>query len=176
MQTLAIRSTSFSNIQNVLQIIGCSLLLALSAQIAILLPFTPIPLTLQTLTALLIGARLGPVNGALAVVLYLIEIGFGCPFLAGGLASPTALFGLKGGYLMGMIVQAYIMGFFAANSRSSAHFFVGGCFACLAQLFCGASWFSLFFGWEKSILLGFVPFLPGEIIKVYLLTKLIKNK
>ncbi|MBS4167753.1 biotin transporter BioY [Parachlamydia sp. AcF125] len=175
MQTLTMASIHYSPMQRYLQIVGSSFLLALSAQISIPLPFSPVPLTLQTLAALLIGAKLGPINGAYAVMLYLAEICLGCPFLAGGMADPTAIIGLKGGYLVGMVVQAYLMGFFVSSRRSSLQVFAGGCIACLIQLFLGTSWLSVFIGWEKSLLLGFVPFIMGEMGKAYFVSKLVKN-
>ena len=95
-----------------LQILGASLFLALCAQIRIPLPFTPVPLTLQTCGMMLVGATLGSRKGMLAVIAYIVEGSLGAPFFAGGSCGFMKLLGPTGGYFAGWILQAYIVGFF----------------------------------------------------------------
>jgi biotin transport system substrate-specific component len=100
--------------QVILAVVG-SLLLAGLARVSIPLPFTPVPITGQTLGVLLIGAAYGPTLGAATVGLYLLEGGVGLPFFAQGahgwsvlwIASPS------GGYLWGFVVAAALTGWLA---------------------------------------------------------------
>src|SRR5215212_10346537 len=69
---------------DMLLVIGASLLIAIAAQIAIPLPFTPVPLTLQPLAVIFIGAALGSKRGAAAAALYLLEGMSGLPVFAQG--------------------------------------------------------------------------------------------
>src|SRR4030065_811462 len=82
-----IAKTYTNLLYNTILVITASLLVALSAQIAIPLPFTPVPVTAQTLAVLLIGAVLGSARGALAILTYLAEGAAGLPVFAGGKAG-----------------------------------------------------------------------------------------
>lgn len=152
-----------------LQIIGSSLLIALCSQIKIILPFTPIPLTLQTFAILLIGASLGSRKGACAVLCYFAQIAAGLPVLSGGDANPLVFFGPKGGYVLGFFVQAFIMGWFAerANRLSSFTFFAGALSACTVQMAMGVFVLAQFVGWQLVWTMGLYPFIPGEIFKAF---------
>src|SRR6185503_848846 len=101
-------------LHNVILVIVFSLLIGLSAQVAIPLPFTPVPITLQTLMVLVTGALLGSRLGTIAVVAYLAEGLAGLPVFAGGTNawSPSSIpgvpvmFGPSAGYLVGFIFAA----------------------------------------------------------------------
>ena len=93
-----------------LKTIAGSLFIAVCAQISIPLPFTPVPLTLQTLALLFLGVSLGSKQAAACTILYLMECMVGLPFLAGGLANPLAFIGPKAGYLFAMPLLAFIAG------------------------------------------------------------------
>jgi biotin transport system substrate-specific component len=149
------------------QVIGGSLFIALCAQIKIPLAFSPVPLTLQTLAVMLVGATLGRRNGALTVLLYLAEISGGLPFLAGGLSAPLSLFGLKGGYYWGFIFQAYMAGWCRENQNkwSSPIILSILIFTTLIQLGIGTLWLSIFVGIKSCMQLGFYPFILGDILK-----------
>ena len=88
-------------------LIACgSMLVALTAQISIPLPFSPVPVTGQTLAVLLIGALLGSRRGALSLVAYLLAGLIGLPVFASGAAGPAYIMGPTGGYLVGFIAAA----------------------------------------------------------------------
>ena len=74
------------------------------------LPFTPVPITLQTLLVLMSGAMLGPYYGALAMIIYLILGAIGLPVFAGGSSGIGSLFGPTGGYLFSYPVAAFFIG------------------------------------------------------------------
>ncbi len=85
-------------------------LAAVAAQIAIPLPFSPIPITLQVFVPLLAGAVLGPFYGTLSMVIYVLMGAIGLPVFAKGAAGFGVVIGPMGGYLFGFIAAALIVG------------------------------------------------------------------
>lgn len=150
------------------QIVLSSLFIALCAQISLPLPFSPVPLSLQTFAVMMVGGMLGSRKGAISVLLYLAESMLGMPVLAGGIADPLALIGPKGGYLMGFAFQAYLAGWFAERiSTFGKSGLMLGLFAAYALvLTTGALWLSQFVGLSNAIIMGAVPFIPGAIAKI----------
>lgn len=149
------------------QIVLSSLLIALCAQIRIPLPFTPVPITMQTFAVMLLGGILGSRNAVLSVTLYLAEVTFGLPFLNGFQSNPLALMGVHGGYLIGFLFQAYIVGWFVERQAilGKNALTIGLALACAVQLTCGAIGLTCFFGVTQAFLLGVVPFICGELFK-----------
>ena len=146
-----------------------SLLLAALAQIQIVLPFTPVPITGQTFGVLLIAAALGSKRGATAMLLYITEGALGLPFFAGGASGLGILTGATAGYLVGFIVAAYVIGQLAErglerNVRTSLIPFLVG---TVIIYVCGVTWLSIVLGsLNKAITLGVLPFLIGDALKL----------
>lgn len=145
-----------------------SLLLALLAQLAVPLPFTPVPVTGQTYGVLLVGALLGSRRGALSLLLYLAEGGLGLPVLAGGRPGwPT---GPTGGYLLGFVAAAFVVGWLAERGwdrrfgRAAAAMAIGE----LVIYLVGLPWLALHVGADRAVPLGLLPFLPGDAVKLLL--------
>src|SRR5215207_8144011 len=91
-----------------------SALLAISAKIQV--PIPPVPMTMQTLVVLIIGATYGWRLGGATVLLYLTEGMLGLPVFANTppvVPSPAYLLGPTGGYLVGYLAAAVVMGFLA---------------------------------------------------------------
>lgn len=157
-------------------IIMGSLFVALLAQIEIPLPFTPVPITGQTLGVLLIGALLGSKRGAAALALYLAEGGLGLPFFAGGASGLGILTGATAGYLVGFVGAAYAVGWLAEQGlersvRTSVIPFLVG---TVIIYVCGAVWLSVVLGSvEQAVALGVVPFLLGDALKLMLAAALL---
>src|SRR6059058_499896 len=85
--------------------------LALASQFAMPLPGTPVPLTLQPLVVVLTGLLLGPIDGAIAMIVYLVAGAIGLPVFAPiGAPGIARLFGPTGGYLLAYPAAAYIAG------------------------------------------------------------------
>ncbi|MBI2655790.1 biotin transporter BioY [Candidatus Woesearchaeota archaeon] len=84
------------------------------------LPFTPVPITLQTLMVLLSGAMLGAYYGALAMIVYLLLGAIGLPVFAGGSAGFAALLGPSGGYLFSYPVAAFAVGYMLQKKKLNA--------------------------------------------------------
>jgi biotin transport system substrate-specific component len=156
-------------IRSLFLIIIGSFLMAALAQVKIVLPFTPVPITGQTFGVLLIGAALGSKRGAAAMVLYITEGAMGLPFFAGGGSGLGILTGATAGYLAGFVGAAYAVGWLAEQGlersvRTSIIPFLVGTLIIYA---CGVTWLSIMLGsFSKAITLGVVPFLLGDGIKL----------
>ena len=151
-----------------LQILAGSLVVAALAQVAIPLPWTPVPITGQTLGVLLVGAALGAVRGGAALLLYLAEGAAGLPFFAGGVGGAQVFLGPTGGYLIGFPLAAAAVGFLAErgwdrHAASTALAMLVGTAILFAT---GALWLGVFVGFDRAFALGVVPFLPGAAIKI----------
>lgn len=154
----------------VLTLLG-SLIMATCAQIAIPLPFTPVPITGQTFGVLLVGTMLGAKRGALSAVFYLLEGAMGLPVFAGFKGGLPHLLGPTGGYLFGFIATAYVVGYLAERGwdrgvlKTALIMLVGN---TVTYLF-GLSWLSYFVGISNVFALGFIPFLIGDVLKIIVL-------
>ena len=147
-----------------------SALIALSAQVALPLPYSPVPVTGHTFAVLAIGAALGRVRGAAAVLAYLAQGASGLPVFAGGAAGPATLIGPTGGYLIGFLPGAWLCGALAERGWDRR---VGGAIAAMlignAAIFAvGLLWLARYVGASNAPALGLWPFLPGEIVKIVL--------
>jgi biotin transport system substrate-specific component len=92
--------------------LGMLLAMALTAglaQVELILGWTPVPITGQTLGAMLAGAALGPIAGGLSQAGYLLA-GLYLPVFAGGASGSEVLFGPTGGYLFGMVIASVVVG------------------------------------------------------------------
>lgn len=153
-------------------VLGFSLFVALSAQVAVPLPWTPVPLTGQTFAVLLTGALLGSRLGALALVAYLVEGALGLPFFRGGnggahylLFSPTA------GYLFAYPLAAYLTGRLAERGWDRRYLSAAAAMALgsLVILVGGWAWLAAATASAaRAFELGVLPFLAGDVVKVLL--------
>jgi biotin transport system substrate-specific component len=85
------------------------------------LPFTPVPITLQTLMVLLSGALLGAYIGAMAMIIYLLLGMIGLPVFAGGSSGIGAILGPTGGYLLSYPIAAFVVGWMIKKKKLSAY-------------------------------------------------------
>lgn len=143
-------------------------LLTLSAKVQV--PFHPVPMTMQTLVVLVIGAAFGWRLGAATILLYLAEGAAGLPVFTGtpakGLGLPYML-GPTGGYLIGFLAGAALAGFLA--ERGLTRSLPGALATMLAGsaviLALGFGWLAQFVGVEKAYALGVAPFIAGDLLK-----------
>lgn len=150
-------------------VVGAAAFVGLAAQVVVPLPFTPVPLTLQTFAVLLVGASLGTVRGVLALSLYAIAGMAGVPWFAAGssgIAMPSF------GYILGFIAAAAIVGRVAEGGATrtvvrSAGLMLLGTVAIYAI---GMTWlkFALDVTWSQALALGVTPFVIGDLVKVAL--------
>ncbi len=154
------------------QVMAGSLLIALSAQLSVRLPFSPVPITAQTLAVLWVGALLGARLGAATVLSYLVAGLMDLPVFAGGRAGIVVLAGPTGGYLIGFVTAAYVTGWLfehgwgrGIGSVAMALFLGNG----MIYLF-GLPWLSGFVGWQRAIATGLMPFALGDGLKLMMAT------
>ena len=151
-------------------VLGGSLLVALSAQIRVSLPFTPVPITGQTFGVLLVGALLGARRGALSLVAYLVEGAAGLPVFAGGAAGVQYLVGPTSGYLVGFVAAALVTGWLAER-RWDRRVWTAALAMAVGNLVIygfGLPWLARFVGPEQVLVAGMLPFLPGDALKLVL--------
>src|SRR5213082_1341553 len=123
---------------NMLLVIGGSALIAIAAQIAIPIPFSPVPLTLQPLAVLLVGVVLGSTRGAAAAALYLLEGVSGMPVFAQGHGGVIWLTAATAGYLYSYPLAAWSAGWFSERGwGSSIAGSVTGMLVALAMIYAG---------------------------------------
>jgi biotin transport system substrate-specific component len=151
-------------------IICGSLLVGISAKIRVYLPFTPVPVTGQTFVVLMLGALFGSYRGALTMLAYLLEGVLGLPVFT-SVTGAAALFGPTGGYLVGFVVAAYIVGRLAEMGwdrrvlTTVAAMLIGDA----VLLAFGFVWLTLLLADVKTAFIaGVVVFLPGDILKITL--------
>ncbi|MCV0402462.1 MAG: biotin transporter BioY [Chloroflexi bacterium] len=153
--------------RDVALVVGAAALTGLAAQVAVPLPFTPVPLSLQTLTVLLAGAALGPMRGGAAMGLYLVAGTLGVPWFSEQRSGwEFASFG----YIVGFVLAAIVVG---ALARRGADRTVPGTagLMVLGNLLIyvlGVSWLavSLDADLPTAIGLGATPFLLGDALKI----------
>jgi biotin transport system substrate-specific component len=150
-------------------IIGGSLLIAIAAHVAV--PFWPVPITLQTLAVLGLGAVLGPVVAVGAVLAWIAEGLVGLPVFANAV-GPAALLGPTGGYIIGFVPAAAIAGLAARRGwlRAPLSAAIAFLVADVALFALGVGRLAGLIGWDKAIAGGLTPFLVGEALKLSLLT------
>lgn len=151
-------------------LLAAALLLAtlLGAYVEVPLPFTPVPLTLQTFFVLLSGALLGRRWGLSVQGTYLGLGAAGFAAFAGASAGIFHLLGPTAGYLWAFPAAAALAGWGFRSPRLAVRAFSLAAGALLI-LVSGAAWlgWSLGLGPARAFLLGVAPFLPGEALKVF---------
>ncbi|MEO0146084.1 MAG: biotin transporter BioY [candidate division WOR-3 bacterium] len=154
--------------------LGAGLIAALS-RLSVPLPFSPVPITGQTLGVLLIGAALGSRKGFLCVMVYLAAGVSGVPVFALGGAGPGWVLGPTGGYLMSFPAAAALVGFLAEKGwmRNPFPAFCAMVLANLLIYLVGALWLSAFV--PDPIKAGVLPFIPGDAIKAALAAFLVSS-
>jgi biotin transport system substrate-specific component len=151
-------------------IMAGSALVALSARVAIPLPFTPVPVTAQTFAVLLVGAALGSRRGALALAAYLAEGAAGMPVFSGGGCCVAWLAGPTAGYLWSYPLAAFTVGALAERGwdrspgRAGLAMLAGNALIYVIAL----PWLAFFVGAGQVLEAGLLPFIPGDLLKVAL--------
>ena len=162
------------------RIISGSILVALCAQIAVPLPWTPVPITGQTFGVMLVAALLGARRGGLAMGLYLLAGSAGLPvFQPFGLPGAARLLGPTAGFLWAYPTAAFVTGWLVERGADpSALRFAGNLAAGQAIIFAsGWAWYALIMqqGPAQAAAGSVLPFLPGELIKMGLVVAATKG-
>ncbi len=165
--------SAIGRLRDFILVLGGSLLVALSAQLEI--PLTPVPITAQTFAVLLLAALYGSKRGTATMATYRALGIIGLPVFAGGTAGIAHLLGPTGGYLMGYLPTAFVVGWLSEKGwdrrpwTTALSMIIGNAIIYLT----GVAWLSRFVG-ERSVLeAGVIPFLPGDALKIALATVLL---
>jgi biotin transport system substrate-specific component len=156
--------------ENIRMMVFAAMFAALTAVGAFLaIPIGPVPIVLQNLFVLLAGLLLGARWGVISICVYLLAGILGLPVFAGGLGGIGRLVGPTGGYLVGYLPAVAVVGFVSEKAK---HRIAGELAAlvlgsALVYVF-GVFWLKTLTGmdWAKSLAVGMVPFLPGDIVKI----------
>jgi biotin transport system substrate-specific component len=148
-----------------LAVIG-SIVVAIAAQINI--PMVPVPMTLQTLAVLAIGAAFGARLGAATLALYAVEGAAGIPVFAQMKAGTAVIAGPTGGYIIGFIIAAALVGYLAELgwSRNIVKMIGAALLGAVVLYIPGLIWLHQFAnGWAQTLEWGITPFILGDILK-----------
>jgi biotin transport system substrate-specific component len=156
-------------VRDVALVAGAAVLTGLAAQVLIVLPFTPVPISLQTFTVLLSGAALGPIRGGLGMALYLVAGVAGVPWFSeqrSGFDFPSF------GYIVGFVLAAALVGWLARRGMDRS---VPGTIAIMVAgnlviYALGVAWLASSLGVDlpRALELGAWPFLIGDALKIAL--------
>lgn len=150
--------------------IAFALATAAGAQVAVPLPWTVVPMTLQPLFVILAGVVLGPRAGAIAIASYVGMGALGAPVFSNGGAGIPWLFGPTGGYLLAAPAAAFVAGI-VAGRRGAALRTLAGLTLGVATLYVGGVAQLLVVtgqGFAAVVAMGVVPFLVGDVTKILL--------
>jgi biotin transport system substrate-specific component len=151
-------------------VVAFALATAFGAQVAVRLPWTPVPVTLQPLFVILAGVVLGPRLGALSMAAY-VGIGvLGAPVFSNAGAGLPWLLGPTGGYLLAAPAAAFVAGAVSGTERSALRTFGGLTLGVGTMYLGGVSQLLLLTGQDLAAVLavGVVPFLVGDVTKILL--------
>jgi len=155
MFTLVVRETK-SVILPAVEVCFWALALGLISRYEI--PIVPVPITLQTFGVFLIGLLLTPKKAFFAVLLYLLLVSLGLPVLSKGAANPLWLLGASAGYLCSFPFAVVII------SRMKS--ILGLALGQLLIITVGALWLSVYIGYYKAFVYGFLIFIPTGAVKI----------
>jgi biotin transport system substrate-specific component len=158
-------------VKSVALVVAFSLFVALSAQVAVPLPFTPVPLTMQTFAVLLTGALLGSRLGSLALAAYLFEGAIGLPFFSNGNGGALYLaFSPSAGYLLAYPLAAFLTGWLAERGWDRKFPTAAMAIALGSAVVLFGGWLGLlrFYPAGEAFARGVVPFVIGDIAKIAL--------
>lgn len=160
-------------LQNAAVILGGIILLSLLAQMSISLPFTPVPITGQTFGVALIALLWGKTRGFICVSVYLLAGACGLPVFA--FANSGITFGPTLGYLIGMLIASFVMGYLSdiGWTKTYSKTWAAALIGSVITFSCGIFVLSFFIPLDALITAGLLPFVPGDIIKTFIVCCLV---
>lgn len=152
-------------------VVGGSLVVAAAAHISV--PMLPVPMTLQTLAVLVVGAALGSRLGAAALTLYAMDGAAGLPVFAPTPDGYPGIMGPTGGYVLGFILAAALVGWLAERGwdKSLPRMALAMVLGAAVLYVPGLAWLSTFVGGlGKAVEFGLTPFILGDAVKAAIAT------
>ncbi|MCX6352513.1 MAG: biotin transporter BioY [Bacteroidetes bacterium] len=160
-----------SFVKELLLVVAGSLLIAVCARLTLYLPFSPVPITAQTFAVLVIGMSYGRIRAAITLIAYLAEGASGLPVFAGSHFGIAYLFGPTGGYLLGFVIAAYVLGAFA-EKKFDRHFslsFIAMVVGIAIIFFFGLGWMITLMNisLRQAFITGLLPFIPSAVVSIF---------
>jgi biotin transport system substrate-specific component len=155
-----------------------AVLISILGYLIIPLPFSPVPLTGQTLAVMLAGSVLSPLQAGLSLITFIFMGIIGLPVFSGGASGIGVIVGSNGGYLIGFLVGAIIISLIKNKSNSIPLLIVANILGGIIIVYIsGVLWLSFItkMGIYKAFTLGALPFIPGDIIKAIIATFIAKR-
>lgn len=163
----------------VLVALFAAIIVVLAALPPVVLPWVPVPITLQTFGVMLAGLVLGPRRAALVLTLYVALALIGLPVLPGGRAGLAVLMGPTGGFLLGMIPGAFVVGYLSGAFKTPAPETTGATYRDVSRCFVasvvggilvvylfGVPWLAIVAKMDiTKALLAVTVFIPGDLLK-----------
>lgn len=143
-------------------------LTSIMGYVIIPLPFSPIPITGQSLVVMLAGCVLTPVQAGLSMLTFLFMGAVGLPVFSGGRAGLGIIVGKSGGYLIGYLVGAIIISLLVRKNKSMVGMLLSCAFGGIIIVhILGSLWLGYVtgIGLLKGFMLGSLPFLIGDLLK-----------
>lgn len=156
--------------RDILSVALFSALTAIGAFIHVPLPFSLVPITLQTLFTYMAGALLGGYLGALSQLIYVLIGIAGLPIFAGGNASLSVLVGPTGGYLVGFIAGSFVIGKMTEAKKNNSLLWLLTCMIVGTTIIYALGVIQLI-NWmkidlDKAVIVGVAPFVAGDVLKM----------
>lgn len=165
LKTKIAKISTESLIKEITYILSAILMMAALSRITI--PIQPVPVTGQTLGVLLTGIMLGRKRAVVAMITYIAMGIIGFPVFANGAFGMATLIGPTGGYLLGFIPAAYVMGYLGEKGWYK-HILTALLSLIIGHMIVfstGLLWLANFTSWSNVLAVGFIPFLPGAVAK-----------
>lgn len=146
-------------------------LIIISGYITIQLPFSPVPITAQTLAIMIIGMLLGVRMVSFSVGTYILLGAVGLPVFSGFSGGVPVIVGPRGGYIIGFLVGAIVISLLKGDGKNLPRMVLAGFVGGIAVIhLMGASWlgFQLQRSFMEAAMLGSIPYLIGDAIKLAL--------
>lgn len=143
-------------------------LTAVLGYITIPLPFSPVPITAQTLAVMLAGCVLTPVQAGFSMLTFLLMGAVGIPVFSGGRAGLSVIVGPSGGYLIGFVIGAIVISLIVRRSKDIKVLLIGSMIGGIIVVhLLGFPWLGYVLGMDivKAAKVGTIPYIPGDIFK-----------
>lgn len=153
-------------------------LIAIGGYLSFPIPLIPVPIVLADFFVMLAGLLLGAAWGSASVGLFLFLGALGMPVFAGGASGVAVFFGPTGGYLIGYLLSAFVIGLVSGKGKaSSVKDFIALLLGDCVLFGIGIVWLKtvLHVTWNKALAFGLLPFIPGTTIKIIVAVILVRT-